>query len=120
MLSIPEELLESVEREVRIHQDYLIKIAQMVISQNISEYPIFILHKEPGIQLGRPVIEAESAQSDWNINASLIEELVKKGLISPSKLEEFKKIYKNPLTHLCLFVISGQSDAGFAFCPYSD
>ncbi len=120
MLSIPEELLESVQRDVRIYQEYLVEIAMQVIDQNISKHPIFVLHKEPALQLGRPIIVSDDAQSDWNINVSLIEEFINKRIISPARVEEFKNVYKSPYNYLCLFVISGQSDAGFAFCPYND
>ncbi|OWY21272.1 hypothetical protein C7N43_30820 [Sphingobacteriales bacterium UPWRP_1] len=120
MLSIPEELLESAQRQAHIYQDYLMKIAKAVITQNISKYPIFVMHREPELKLGRPVVVAHTENSEWSVNASLMEEFVNKGIISKKNTEDFINAYRNPYEYLCLFIISGQGDAGFAFCPYAD
>ncbi|HRK28417.1 MAG TPA: hypothetical protein PK239_14170 [Chitinophagales bacterium] len=120
MLSIPAELLESVQRHIRIHQDYLVKVARAVLEQGISQYPIFVLHREAAINIGKPIIIAAETDAEWSVNASLIEEFIRKGIITPGHIDEFKEVYRNPYEYLCVFIISGQSDAGFAFCPYSD
>lgn len=120
MLSIPEELLESAQRQARIYQDYLMKIARAVIQQNISQYPIFVMHREPALQLGKPIVLANTDGTDWSVNASLMEEFVTKGIISKNNTENFTNAYRNPFEYLCLFIVSGQGDAGFAFCPYAD
>lgn len=121
MLTIPEELLESAQRQVRIHQDYLVKIAHGVMQQKISQYPIFIMHRDVGLQLGRQIIVGNvDNDSDWSVNASVMEEFVNKGIISKKNIEDFENAYRNPYEYLCIFIISGLGDAGFAFCPYAD
>ncbi len=117
-MSLPEQILESVQHDVEVYSDYLLKVASGVISKQISEYPIFVAHREPLITIGRPIIVAEQMQTDWSFNASLVEEFVKKSLIDVKKEATFKHVYKDPEKFACVFIISGESDAGFAFCPY--
>ncbi len=117
--SVPEQILESVQRDIRLYENYLKKVATRVIAEEISKYPIFIVHKELRLELGRPIIVAEAMQTDWSINASLIEEFIKKNMLHPDKVKEFKQIYKDPERFICLFIISGnRGDATFAFYPY--
>ncbi|MFK7906634.1 MAG: hypothetical protein AB8B69_16000 [Chitinophagales bacterium] len=117
-MHLPEQILENVQHDVDIYSDYLQKIAKGVIDNKISEYPIFVAHREPSMNIGRPIIIAEQMQTDWSFNASLIEEFVKKSLIEQKKVATFKHIYKDATKYACLFIISGDSDAGFVFCPY--
>ncbi|MGB0839579.1 MAG: hypothetical protein ACPGXL_05540 [Chitinophagales bacterium] len=118
-MNVPEQILESVEQDVRLYETTLKHLADAVLEQNISKYPIFVLHREQsGITLGRPVIDANQMNSQWSVNASVAEEFLKKKIIQPTKKEEFRKIYKNPRKYACLFVVSGEADAGFAFYPY--
>lgn len=117
-MAVPEQLLESVQRDVRIYEDYLKKVADAVLDEHISEYPIFVVHREEHINLGRPIIFADQMEMDWSVNASLIEEFVKKRIINPIKVAEFKRVYKNPRQYVCLFVVIGDGEANFAFYPY--
>lgn len=117
-MPLPEQILESVQHDVEVYSDYLQKVAKGVISSQISDFPIFVAHKEPAINIGRPIIVAEQMQTDWSFNASLVEEFVKKSLIETKKMASFKHVYKDPEEFACLFIISGDNDASFAFCPY--
>ena len=118
IMSLPEQILESVQHDVEVYSDYLQKVAMGVISKQISEYPIFVAHREPLINIGRPIIIAEQMQTDWSFNASLVEEFVKKSLIDVKKVASFKHVFKDPEKFACIFIVSGDEDAGFAFCPY--
>ena len=117
MVSLPEEIIENLQNEVPLYENYIKKVAFAVLEQGISKFPIFIAHREAKIGLGRPIVVAELMQSQWSINASLLEEFVKKGLIEDLRLQHFKSIYKEPKEYACFFVISGK-DAGFAFYKY--
>jgi len=118
MVSVPEQILESLQNDLPLYEDYLRKVGRAVMENGISRYPIFIAHREAQIGIGRPIVLAELMQSQWSINASVLEEMVRKGIVNRNKVEHFKEIYKSPMQHACLFVISGESDAGFAFYPY--
>lgn len=118
MFPLPEKVLESIQNDVRYYEDVLKKIAHSVVQQKISQHPIFIAHKEAYLPIGRPIINAEKYGTDWSINASLLEEFANKRLVESHRLAQFRKHFKDPKTHICLFIISGESDASFAFCPY--
>ncbi len=117
-MPLPEQILESVQHDVDVYSDYLRKVALGIISQKISDYPIFVAHREPFINIGRPIIVAERMQTDWSFNASFLEEFISKSLIEARKVAQFKKIYKGPAKHVCLFIVSGEEDASFVFCPH--
>ena len=117
-MPLPDQILESVQHDVDVYSDYLRKIAMGVISKKISDYPIFVAHREPFVNIGRPIIVAEQMQTDWSFNASLLEEFMKKSLIDARRTANFKNIYKDPEKHVCLFIVSGESEANFVFCPY--
>ena len=62
------------------------------------------------------LIEQDDEKFIWSINISSLEEFVAKQVISSEKLEEFKKVYKSPDDHLCIFVIS-ELGAAFIYLP---
>lgn len=120
MLSLPEQILESAENCARLYADYLKKVAGAVVSHKISQYPIFILHRQGTLPFGRSVINAEEQRSDWSINVSFLEEFAQLGLIHANKVNAFKQSYKNPEQFVCLFIIFGDADASFAFLAYNE
>lgn len=120
VVKLPEQILENVERDVKLYESYLKKVADTLLSQGVTKYPIFVLHRENSIDLGRPILLSEKQNSDWSVNASLLEEFVNKKIVRMPLVPDFKKIYKDPRKFMCLFVISGTDEAGFAFCPYTD
>ena len=117
MVALPEEIIENLQNEVPLYENYIKKVAFAVLEQKISKYPIFIAHREPQINMGRPIVIAELMQSQWSVNASLLEEFAQKGLIENLKIEHFRNIYKDPKEYACFFVVLGK-DAGFAFYKY--
>lgn len=118
-MQLPEQIIESVQRDVQIYEQYLRKIAVEVIERGISQFPIFVAHREPHLTIGKPIVETEQMNCEWNINASLLEEFTAKKLIQSHLIVSFKQIYKDPTHFACLFIVSGNNDAGFAFYPYS-
>ena len=93
------------------------KASDTIITQEVSSYPIFVLHRSE-IELGILLKEYEGTLTDWGINASTLEEFVAKQIIQNDKVDDFKKIYKPADSHLCLFVIS-KDGATFVFLPRS-
>lgn len=117
MLSLPEQILESAQNCARSCADYLQKVSAAIIEQKISDYPIFILHRQAYLPVGKTIISTEQHATDWSINASFLEEFSRRQLLNPPRLAQFKQTYKSPQTHLCLFIIFGDAEANFAFLP---
>lgn len=81
------------------------KIADQITSENISRYPIIVIHQDE-IEIGIPVIKRNNYESIWSVNASTLEQFYTKKLIADNKLEEFKTLYKSHGDDLCFFVLS--------------
>lgn len=107
--------LKVLENELKPYVPALGKASETILTQNVSEYPIFIAHQQQ-MDIGIPIMEKDTIKGDWSINASTLEEFTTKGLIQVNKIDDFKSVYKNPEEFLCLFVIS-EIGATFVFLP---
>ena len=104
-MGITEKYLQ-LEEELKPFTSIMAKTADAIMDQDISSYPIFIT-SQLAIDMGIPLItrDAEKKQK-WFVNASTLEELNTKNVILSDKIDEFRKIYKDPSLHFCLFVLS--------------
>lgn len=109
------EKLFLIEEQIKKFKLILNKASEAMLEQNISQYPIFVMHKQV-ISIGLSLIERGKHDSDWSINVSNLEEFIRKQLIFDNKAEEFKQTYKDPTQNLCLFVLSDLG-AQFLFLP---
>ncbi len=110
--------LQQLEKEMAPYTPIMAKAADTILEQDVSKYPIFVVHQQT-IDMGIELVDRAQGLGKWTINASTLEEFVTKQLISSDKVDEFRKVYKNPETHLCLFILSDLG-ATFAFILRSD
>ncbi len=108
--------LEALKLDLKKFSKVLKEASSTVKNEGVSEYPIFIVHKED-LSMGILLIEPTQSGSYWSFSVSTMEEFVSKNLIQNVKVESFKKAYKDPETHLCLFIID-PSEANFIFVPH--
>ena len=106
---------EQLEKTLTPYKAILGKAADTVLEQELSSYPIFVLHKQE-IELGIPLKNEINTPNDWLVNLSTLEEFSTKQVIEASRVNRFTKIYKNPAEFLCLFVID-EFGANFVFIP---
>lgn len=111
-------ILKEIEREIRQYIPVLSKAADSVLDQNISNYPIFIVHQGE-LELGVSVIDPTKVQSQWAINLSILEEFATKQIIKSENINNFREVFKDPQEQLCLFIIS-EIGANFIFIPRQD
>lgn len=111
----PEAKFEELEKSVGPYKDILGKAADAIIDQNVSSYPVFVLHPQD-VQIGLPLVNAEPDKSEWFIRASTLEELATKKIIEMARVDNFRSIYKAPDAFLCLLVF-GENGATFVFLP---
>ena len=107
--------LKVLEQEMQTYKPILRKAADSILDQEVSKYPIFVLHQQE-VSIGVPIIEKEKVKGNWSVNASSLEEFATKNLIESAKIDNFKKVYKDPKNYLCLFVLS-ELGATFVFIP---
>ena len=106
---------KQLEKEIDPYKKIMSKATDTILEEDVSKYPIFVVHQQT-IDMGLPLIESKDKLSKWSISASTLEEFVTKQLIQMEKVDEFKKVYKNPEKNLCLFILSDLG-ATFAFTP---
>jgi len=109
-----EEQHKKLEYELSPYKSFLSKTSDAVLDQDVSQYPIFVVHQQ-GINVGIP-LETDHIEGDWLVNASSLEEFATKQLIESSRIDDFKAVYKNPKSFLCLFVVV-EGSANFIFIP---
>lgn len=109
-------LLLEVKRDLEFYKEAIQTVSEEIMTNDISKYPVFIAHTTE-VALGRKILDAEELEGKWDISASLLEEFVAKSLISDEKLKDFKEAFKNPKTHMCVF-LAHQNGGNFIFYPY--
>ncbi len=90
--------------------------AETILDNEVSKYPIFVVHKFDELELGIPLIQRTEYQRVWSLQASTLEELATKGLIEMEKVDQFRRVFKDPREYLCLFVLM-DTGAHFVFLP---
>lgn len=113
----PKDKLLQIQTELELFKPVMSKATEMLLDQDISKYPIFVVHTDT-IEMGIPLVEREQS-GKWSIHLSTLEEFAAKQLIQQEKVEDFIKIYKNPIETHCLFVLSDLG-ARFIFIPTGD
>jgi hypothetical protein len=110
------DILKSLEKDIRFYSDSIKELAFEILDNKVSEYPIFVAHQNI-IELGEMILNSEDFDKDWSINASILEEFIEKGLVLKDKVSEFKKVYKDPKKNICIFLVTKEL-ANFIFIPY--
>lgn len=110
-----EKKYDKLEKVIAPYKSILGKAVDTVLAQEISSYPIFVLHKKE-IELGISLKNEINTPNDWLVNLSTLEEFSTKQIIESSRVNRFTKVYKNPEEFLCLFVID-EFGANFVFLP---
>ena len=99
--------------QLKLYVPLMEKAADIVIDENVSNYPIMVVHKQE-IEVGIPLELQFALPGGWQLHVSTLEEFVSKKLIENNKVDEFRNLYKQHENHVCLFVIS-QLGAQFVF-----
>lgn len=108
--------LSQIEIKLNKIKPFLSKAVEIILSEDVSRYPIFIL-SEAGINLGIPLLEKDDTiELDWNVNLSTLEEFYVKKMIEADKIETFKAAYKSTETHLCIFLLT-ENNGQYIFLP---
>jgi hypothetical protein len=106
--------LKILEEELKPYKSLLGSVADTIMEQDVSSYPVFVLYRD-SIEVGIP-LDTENITGEWSVNASSLEEFVAKQLVLAEKVDDFKSVYKDPTAFLCLFVVD-KSGATFVFIP---
>ncbi|MGY0038256.1 hypothetical protein [Pedobacter sp. NJ-S-72] len=108
--------LVSLEKDLELYADSIREISLEIIAEGVSQNPIFVAHQHT-VSIGEMILNKDELNTNWNIQASMVEEFVEKGIIKPELKELFLKNYKKPEDFMCVFVIVPEG-ANFIFYPY--
>ena len=115
---IEDPILESLQNDMFQVGKEMKEIANTVIEEGISEYPVFVASQQM-VDIGKPIFDRDSTVNlNWFYYASLLEEFVKKEIVLAENLSQFKRIFNNPQEIACIFVITQKENARFVFVPY--
>jgi len=103
------------EKELSPIRGVMAQAAEVIMDQDVSEFPIFVVHGNL-VDIGINIVDKETTRGSWSVNASTLEEFVTKQIIALDKVEDFKILYKSHQGDLCLFVLS-ELGANFIFLP---
>jgi hypothetical protein len=112
------EQLKVLEQNLNIYKESIREISLEILQNNVSKYPVFVAYAD-AVTIGKMIIDKEELALEYSINASTLEEFVAKNIVLSSKLNDFKKTWKDPKSFACIFAII-EKDAGFVYIPYSD
>jgi hypothetical protein len=114
----PEYLLSTLQSDLRYYNDYIQGLAHEIIDTAVSKYPIFVAHQTAGVGIGKQILSHPSLNTQWSINASVLEEFIKKNIITREKLADFRATYKDPDDYMCVFVMMPDGANSFVFLKY--
>ena len=103
------------EKELDIYRKLMSQAADVIRDKDVSEYPIFVAHQQE-MEIGMHIYDKKKQGGKWDIHASTLEEFVSRQIIFEDKIDAFKKNYKAPDSHVCVFILS-ELGAQFIFLP---
>lgn len=110
--------LGSITQDFVVVSDTLKEASYQIRKRGFSDHPIFAISKID-LPIGTLLIGKTDLATNWNYNASYLDEFVQRELIGPDKVEEFKSTYKDPDEFCCLFVVD-DGFTNFVYIPYPE
>ena len=108
--------IEKITEDLESISSILKTAAHKVKEQNISNYPIFPIAKEP-IPIGFPILKSNEMGTYWNYNLSYLKEFIKRKIIHRQKVSYFVENYKDISQFCCLFLLD-KKHISFLYIPY--
>ncbi|MTI41633.1 hypothetical protein [Fulvivirga lutimaris] len=110
--------LGSITQDFVVVSDTLKEASYQIRKRKFSDHPIFPISKFE-LPIGQLLIAKEDLATNWNYNASFLDEFTQREIIGEEKVEDFKANYKDPDEFCCLFVIDNEF-TNFVFIPYPE
>jgi len=109
------EHLKEVDEALARHAPTIDGAIDVVIDQQVSDYPVLVWQRNAEIELGVVLLE-DAAPGHWTIRVTTLEELAARKVLRPDRMSEFRKVFTNARQMYCLFVVTPEG-ASFAFRP---
>ena len=83
--------IKMLEIELQPYMDVFQKATDTILDQEVSDYPIMVVHQEETV-VGLPMVNRKEVAGNWSVNASTLEEFMMKKVITEEKFESFKSL----------------------------
>lgn len=110
--------LGSITQDFVVVSDTLKEASYQIRKRGFSDYPIFPISKID-LPIGQLLIGRSELATNWNYNASYLDEFTQREIVGVDHVEDFKKSYKNPDEFCCLFVVDDDF-TNFVYIPYPE
>jgi hypothetical protein len=110
--------LGSITQDFVVVSDTLKEASYQIRKNKFSDHPIFPISKIE-LPIGQLLIAKEDLATNWNYNASFLDEFVQRELIGKENIEDFTTNYKDPDEFCCLFVVDNDFTK-FVYIPYPE
>jgi len=117
-MEVSKTVVESIDLDLATYEDYIQELSALVLEQKVSKYPIFVMHQQSNLEIGRTVIDSQRSKTKWSVNVSHLEEFVNRKIVSQENVNNFTEVYKDPRLYICIFVLS-EDKASFIFRPFT-
>ena len=117
-MEIDQEIIKSIDNDLRAYEDYLLDLSKKIRTSQVTKYPIFVLHQENILELGKTIIDAARSKTKWSVNVSHLEDFVNRKIIEQDKIDSFRSVFKNPDEFCCIFILTNKF-SNFVFRPYT-
>ncbi len=98
------EILTLLDQDIKVIKKELKEIVDAIIKGGYSKFPVLISHLED-ISIAQKVIDKETHQTHFNYSASILEELVHKGVIVKEKQTSFEQRLTSNKKEYCLLLL---------------
>jgi hypothetical protein len=92
--STSQEFLSQIDESLARHSQQLDAAIDVVLDQQVTDYPILVWQREADIELG-VMLFAEANPGQWQIRMTTLEEMAAKKLILPERIADFRKVFTN-------------------------
>ena len=99
-----EEILKSLEGDLKILKKPLQEVISEIIKQGYSNYPILIAHPED-MAFADKVIDKNLFNSSFHFSASTLEAMVKKGIVLEDRKEAMEAKMKEAKDAACILLL---------------
>lgn len=110
-------ILGALEADIKVLKDPLKETITEIIKQGFSDFPILLAHMDE-IQIADKVIDKEMFNTTFNFSATILEVLVKKGIVKEEAEESMKNKIREAKDSACILLVHPDV-MRFVFYPLS-
>jgi hypothetical protein len=110
------DILEEIDERLRDYKHTFRMLSIKMVTDEISNYPIYILHAED-VDLGKVLLPDDETHLPFSVSISHLEDFVNRGVIEEKGVKGFQQVYKDPGEFLCIFYTLDEKPR-FLFIPF--